>query len=231
MGVDRLRLAHSDWLRGILGAWFASQALPIKASRRGGGGAASSSPFKYCTWEHWRIVHPFSSPFNTFCNFVKCFFLFFFFFILVQRGRRIAASLALACVIMMSMNSKQPFSMHPILHEPKYTPLHSSSEAIRRACLPTPSVSPTLHQKDEKKKKKDQRMNNSALIKQAKTPPPQKKMHISNARVRYASSILQKNKIKCVSSHQCNLILLIKCIFFIFECHSYLRSRWSRFIV
>lgn len=44
--------------------------------------------------------------------------------------------------IMMSMNSKQPFSMHPMLHEPKYTPLHSSSEAIRRACLPTPSVSP-----------------------------------------------------------------------------------------
>lgn len=42
--------------------------------------------------------------------------------------------------IMMSMNSKQAFSMHPILHEPKYTPLHSSSEAIRRACLPTPSV-------------------------------------------------------------------------------------------
>ncbi|XP_056141244.1 brain-specific homeobox/POU domain protein 3-like [Lampris incognitus] len=41
---------------------------------------------------------------------------------------------------MMSMNSKQPFSMHPILHEPKYAPLHSSSEAIRRACLPTPSL-------------------------------------------------------------------------------------------
>ncbi|XP_028671829.1 brain-specific homeobox/POU domain protein 3-like [Erpetoichthys calabaricus] len=41
---------------------------------------------------------------------------------------------------MMSMNSKQAFSMHPILHEPKYTPLHSSSEAIRRACLPTPSL-------------------------------------------------------------------------------------------
>ncbi|CAL8306130.1 brain-specific homeobox/POU domain protein 3-like [Gadus morhua] len=41
---------------------------------------------------------------------------------------------------MMSMNSKQPFSMHPILHEPKYNPLHSSSEAIRRACLPTPSL-------------------------------------------------------------------------------------------
>ncbi|XP_019960530.1 brain-specific homeobox/POU domain protein 3-like [Paralichthys olivaceus] len=41
---------------------------------------------------------------------------------------------------MMSMNSKQPFSMHPMLHEPKYAPLHSSSEAIRRACLPTPSL-------------------------------------------------------------------------------------------
>lgn len=49
---------------------------------------------------------------------------------------------SLTSAIMMSMNSKQPFSMHPILHEPKYTPLHSSSEAIRRACLPTPSVSP-----------------------------------------------------------------------------------------
>ncbi|MBN3278303.1 BRN3 protein, partial [Polyodon spathula] len=41
---------------------------------------------------------------------------------------------------MMSMNSKQAFSMHPLLHEPKYTPLHSSSEALRRACLPTPSL-------------------------------------------------------------------------------------------
>ncbi|XP_034463269.1 brain-specific homeobox/POU domain protein 3 [Hippoglossus hippoglossus] len=41
---------------------------------------------------------------------------------------------------MMSMNSKQPFSMHPMLHEPKYAPLHSSSEAIRRACLPTQSL-------------------------------------------------------------------------------------------
>ncbi|XP_028839801.1 brain-specific homeobox/POU domain protein 3-like [Denticeps clupeoides] len=41
---------------------------------------------------------------------------------------------------MMSMNSKQAFSMHPILHEPKYTPLPTSSEAIRRACLPTPSL-------------------------------------------------------------------------------------------
>ncbi|XP_010891779.1 brain-specific homeobox/POU domain protein 3 [Esox lucius] len=41
---------------------------------------------------------------------------------------------------MMSMNSKQPFSMHPILHEPKYTPLQSTSEAIRRACMPTHSL-------------------------------------------------------------------------------------------
>lgn len=47
---------------------------------------------------------------------------------------------SLNSAIMMSMNSKQAFSMHPILHEPKYAPLHSSSEAIRRACLPTPSV-------------------------------------------------------------------------------------------
>ncbi|XP_078268089.1 brain-specific homeobox/POU domain protein 3-like [Rhinoraja longicauda] len=41
---------------------------------------------------------------------------------------------------MMSMNSKQPFGMHPILHEPKYATLHSSSEAIRRACLPNPTL-------------------------------------------------------------------------------------------
>ncbi|XP_077148579.1 brain-specific homeobox/POU domain protein 3 [Ranitomeya variabilis] len=41
---------------------------------------------------------------------------------------------------MMSMNSKQPFSMHPMLHEPKYAPLHTSSEAIRRACLPAPQL-------------------------------------------------------------------------------------------
>ncbi|KAJ3589066.1 hypothetical protein NHX12_009914 [Muraenolepis orangiensis] len=41
---------------------------------------------------------------------------------------------------MMSMNSKQPFSIHPMLHEPKYNPLHSSSEALRRACLPAPSL-------------------------------------------------------------------------------------------
>lgn len=42
---------------------------------------------------------------------------------------------------MMSMNSKQPhFAMHPSLPEHKYTTLHSSSEAIRRACLQTPQV-------------------------------------------------------------------------------------------
>ncbi|KAM8976446.1 POU domain, class 4, transcription factor 1 isoform 3-T3 [Pelodytes ibericus] len=42
---------------------------------------------------------------------------------------------------MMSMNSKQPhFAMHPSLPEHKYTSLHSSSEAIRRACLPTPPL-------------------------------------------------------------------------------------------
>uniref|UniRef100_A0A6I8PDX5 POU domain protein n=1 Tax=Ornithorhynchus anatinus TaxID=9258 RepID=A0A6I8PDX5_ORNAN len=36
--------------------------------------------------------------------------------------------------------TKQAFSMHPILHEPKYTHLHTSSEAIRRACLPAPQI-------------------------------------------------------------------------------------------
>ncbi|XP_035266934.1 POU domain, class 4, transcription factor 1-like [Anguilla anguilla] len=42
---------------------------------------------------------------------------------------------------MMSMNSKQPhFAMHPTLPEHKYTSLHSSSEAIRRACLQTPQL-------------------------------------------------------------------------------------------
>ncbi|XP_053548373.1 brain-specific homeobox/POU domain protein 3 [Bombina bombina] len=41
---------------------------------------------------------------------------------------------------MMSMNSKQAFSMHPMLHEPKYSPLHTSSEAIRRACLQAPQL-------------------------------------------------------------------------------------------
>ncbi|TNN74546.1 POU domain, class 4, transcription factor 3 [Liparis tanakae] len=42
---------------------------------------------------------------------------------------------------MMSMNSKQPhYAMHPSLPEHKYTTLHSSSEAIRRACLQTPQL-------------------------------------------------------------------------------------------
>uniref|UniRef100_UPI00398F0462 POU domain, class 4, transcription factor 3 n=1 Tax=Pristiophorus japonicus TaxID=55135 RepID=UPI00398F0462 len=41
---------------------------------------------------------------------------------------------------MMAMNSKQHFSMHPILQEPKYPSLHSSSEAMRRVCLPTPPL-------------------------------------------------------------------------------------------
>ncbi|KAG9277807.1 POU domain, class 4, transcription factor 1 [Astyanax mexicanus] len=40
---------------------------------------------------------------------------------------------------MMSMNSKQHF-MHASLPEHKYTTLHSSSEAIRRACLQTPQL-------------------------------------------------------------------------------------------
>uniref|UniRef100_UPI00358E4A4A POU domain, class 4, transcription factor 3 n=1 Tax=Myxine glutinosa TaxID=7769 RepID=UPI00358E4A4A len=39
---------------------------------------------------------------------------------------------------MMSMNSKQPFAMHAAMAEPKYPTLHPSSEAMRRACLPTP---------------------------------------------------------------------------------------------
>ncbi|XP_018417159.1 PREDICTED: POU domain, class 4, transcription factor 3 [Nanorana parkeri] len=41
---------------------------------------------------------------------------------------------------MMTMNSKQPFSMHPILQEPKYSSLHSSSEAMRRVCLQAPQL-------------------------------------------------------------------------------------------
>ncbi|KAJ8003328.1 hypothetical protein DPEC_G00147180 [Dallia pectoralis] len=42
---------------------------------------------------------------------------------------------------MMSMNSKQAhFAMHPSLPEHKYTTLHSSSEAIRRACLQAPQL-------------------------------------------------------------------------------------------
>ncbi|XP_005996149.1 POU domain, class 4, transcription factor 3 [Latimeria chalumnae] len=41
---------------------------------------------------------------------------------------------------MMTMNSKQPFSMYPVLQESKYSSLHSSSEAMRRVCLPTPQL-------------------------------------------------------------------------------------------
>ncbi|MGH0138207.1 UNVERIFIED_CONTAM: hypothetical protein FKN15_065665 [Acipenser sinensis] len=40
---------------------------------------------------------------------------------------------------MMTVNSKQPFSMHHALQEPKYS-LHSSSEAMRRVCLPNPQL-------------------------------------------------------------------------------------------
>ncbi|XP_074863983.1 brain-specific homeobox/POU domain protein 3 [Carettochelys insculpta] len=45
---------------------------------------------------------------------------------------------------MMSMNSKQAFGMHPLLHEPKYPHLHAGSEAIRRACLPAPQIQGNL---------------------------------------------------------------------------------------
>ncbi|XP_060096530.1 POU domain, class 4, transcription factor 3 [Heteronotia binoei] len=37
---------------------------------------------------------------------------------------------------MMGMSAKQPFAMHPALHEAKYSSLHSGSEAMRRVCLP-----------------------------------------------------------------------------------------------
>lgn len=40
----------------------------------------------------------------------------------------------------MTMNSKQHFSMHPALHEPKYPGLHSGTEGMRRVCLPAPQV-------------------------------------------------------------------------------------------
>ncbi|XP_072857690.1 POU domain, class 4, transcription factor 2 isoform X2 [Pogona vitticeps] len=48
-------------------------------------------------------------------------------------------------MMMMSLNSKQPFSMAHAngggsLHEPKYSALNSTAEAMRRACLPTPPV-------------------------------------------------------------------------------------------
>ncbi|XP_054833015.1 POU domain, class 4, transcription factor 3 [Eublepharis macularius] len=41
---------------------------------------------------------------------------------------------------MMGMNAKQPFGMHPALQEAKYSSLHSSSEAMRRVCLPAPQL-------------------------------------------------------------------------------------------
>nr|XP_047913427.1 POU domain, class 4, transcription factor 3 [Anser cygnoides] len=41
---------------------------------------------------------------------------------------------------MMAMNAKQPFTMHAALQEPKYSSLHSSSEAMRRVCLPAPQL-------------------------------------------------------------------------------------------
>ncbi|XP_032885775.1 POU domain, class 4, transcription factor 3 [Amblyraja radiata] len=41
---------------------------------------------------------------------------------------------------MMTMNGKQQFSMHPILQEPKYPGLHSTTEHMRRVCLPTPPL-------------------------------------------------------------------------------------------
>ncbi|KAM8799141.1 POU domain, class 4, transcription factor 3 [Eudromia elegans] len=41
---------------------------------------------------------------------------------------------------MMAMNAKQPFAMHAALPEPKYSSLHSSSEAMRRVCLPAPQL-------------------------------------------------------------------------------------------
>ncbi|XP_008286195.1 POU domain, class 4, transcription factor 3 [Stegastes partitus] len=42
--------------------------------------------------------------------------------------------------MMMTMNGKQHFSMHPALHEPKYPGLHSGSEGMRRVCLPAPQL-------------------------------------------------------------------------------------------
>ncbi|XP_043560086.1 POU domain, class 4, transcription factor 3 [Chiloscyllium plagiosum] len=41
---------------------------------------------------------------------------------------------------MMAMNSKQHLGMPPLLQEAKYPSLHSSSEAMRRVCLPTPPL-------------------------------------------------------------------------------------------
>ena len=42
--------------------------------------------------------------------------------------------------MMMTMNSKQHFSMHPALHEPKFPGLHSGTEGMRRVCVPATQV-------------------------------------------------------------------------------------------
>ncbi|XP_053232655.1 POU domain, class 4, transcription factor 3 isoform X1 [Podarcis raffonei] len=39
---------------------------------------------------------------------------------------------------MLGMNAKAPFGVHPALQEAKFASLHSSSEAMRRVCLPAP---------------------------------------------------------------------------------------------
>ncbi|KAM9728550.1 POU domain, class 4, transcription factor 3 isoform 1-T1 [Menidia menidia] len=43
-------------------------------------------------------------------------------------------------MMMMTMNGKQHFSMHPALHEPKYPGLHAGTEGMRRVCLPAAQV-------------------------------------------------------------------------------------------
>ncbi|XP_061595458.1 POU domain, class 4, transcription factor 3 [Cololabis saira] len=43
-------------------------------------------------------------------------------------------------MMMMTMNSKQHFSMHPALHEPKFPGLHSGPEGMRRVCVPAPQL-------------------------------------------------------------------------------------------
>ncbi|XP_048850850.1 POU domain, class 4, transcription factor 3-like [Brienomyrus brachyistius] len=45
---------------------------------------------------------------------------------------------------MITMNGKQHFSMHPVLQEPKYSTIHSNSEAMRRVCLSTPQLQGNL---------------------------------------------------------------------------------------
>lgn len=57
-----------------------------------------------------------------------------------QPGVDVTGCLPARCAKMMAMNAKQPFTMHAALQEPKYSSLHSSSEAMRRVCLPAPQV-------------------------------------------------------------------------------------------